>query len=157
VVVRGVTAATVEAAMVTRYQISEGKVVAVPDEPAPIWVFTSPTDEERRLLIDELGIDEHNLASALDPDELSRLELEPGHAAVILKRPKSYTAEDNLQFRVISVGMFVFKERLVIVMSSDAPLFHGRPTIPAYSVTDVMLRLISRSIYHFVEHLRIIN
>ena len=127
------------------------------DSDAPIWVYTAPDEAERRYLIDQLKIDEHTLNSALDPDELSRLEFEPDHAAIIFKRPKHYTAQDNFLFRVVSTGAFVFKDRLVIVRADDAPLFEGRPFIKIQSVQDVLLKLIYRAISHFVEHLRGIN
>jgi magnesium transporter len=61
----------------------------------PIRVFINPTEEERAFLTDKMGIDAHTLASALDPDELARLEFEPDHIALIFKRPKSYTADDQ--------------------------------------------------------------
>ncbi len=144
-------------AVLKRFRLGDGKVVAAESEPAPIWVFASPTDDERRLLVEDLELDEHTLASALDPDELSRVEFEPDHVAVIFKRPRSYTAADKLQFRVVSVGLFLFAERLVIVLSEDAPLFEGRPAVRAANLTAVVLKLISRSINHFIEHLRIIN
>jgi magnesium transporter len=124
---------------------------------APVWVYTTPDDAERRSLIEQLKIDEHTLSSALDPDELSRLEFEPEHVAMIFKRPKHYTAQDNFLFRVISTGVFLFKDRLIIVRADEAPLFEGRPFIKIQSVQDVFLKLIYRAISHFVEHLRGIN
>jgi len=143
--------------MLARYEFVDGKVVQSAGDSAPISVFSNPDEAEKRRLVDEFKIDDHTLASALDPDELSRLEFEPAHAAVIFKRPKSYSAADDLLFRVISVGLFLFKDRVVLVLSEEAPLFDGRPALRANTVTELALRLISRTISHFVEHLRIIN
>ena len=47
-----------------------------------------------------MKLDEHTLASALDPDELARLEFEPDHVAIIFKRPRNYSSEDSFVFRV---------------------------------------------------------
>jgi len=62
---------------------------------------------------------------ALDPDELARLEFEPEHAAIIFKRPRNYSSEDQFLFKASSAGAFLFKDRLIIVVSDDVSLFDG--------------------------------
>jgi len=143
--------------MLKQLYITDGKITDTGSGEAPVWVYTAPDEAERKYLVDQLKIDEHTLSSALDPDELSRLEFEPEHAAMIFKRPKHYTAQDNFLFRVVSTGVFLFKDRLVIVRADDAALFEGRPFIKMQTVQDVFLKLIYRAIAHFVEHLRAIN
>ncbi len=143
--------------MLKQSYITDGKVTDSGQGEAPVWVYTAPDETERRYLVEQLKIDEHTLNSALDPDELSRLEFEPEHAAMIFKRPKHYTAQDNFLFRVVSTGIFLFKDRLIIVRADDAALFEGRPFIKIQTVQDVFLKLIYRAIAHFVEHLRAIN
>jgi magnesium transporter len=143
--------------VLTRYRVSEGKLVAGDEEPTNVWVYVAPDDAERRFLLDELKLDEHTLNSSLDPDEVSRLELEPEHAAIIVKRPKNYCAEDNFLFRVMSAGLFLFKDRLVVVMPDDAPIIDGKQQLKANSPAGVMLRLLYRTVIHFVEHLRVIT
>jgi magnesium transporter len=137
--------------------IKDGRLTDVGEGDAPVWVYTAPNEAERKYLVEQIKLDEHTLNSAVDPDELSRLEFEPEHAALIFKRPKRYTAEDNFLFRVVSTGVFLFKDRVIIVRADEAPLFEGKPFIRIQSVQDVMLKLIYRAISHFVEHLRGIN
>lgn len=140
------------------YEIRDQKVVACESGEAPIQVYIAPDDSEKRYLIDTLKLDEHTLASALDPDELARLEFEPEHLAVILKLPRNYSAADKLLFKVTSVGIFLFKDRLVVVTSEDITLFDGKPFSRLVSrLPSVLLRLIYRSISHFLEHLKVIN
>ncbi|MCX5644656.1 MAG: magnesium transporter CorA family protein [Phycisphaerae bacterium] len=143
--------------MLTHLYIKDGKLTETGEGEAPVWVYTAPDEAERRYLVDQIKLDEHTLSSALDPDELSRLEFEPDHAAIIFKRPKRYTAEDNFLFRVLSTGVFLFKDRVIIVRADEAALFEGRPFIKMQSVQDVFLKLVYRAISHFVEHLRGIN
>jgi len=143
--------------MLKQLYIMDGKITEVGEGEAPVWVYTAPDEAERRFLIEQLKIDEHTLSSALDPDELSRLEFEPEHVAMIFKRPKHYTAQDNFLFKVVSTGVFLFKDRLIIVRADEAPLFEGRPFLKMQSVQDVFLKLIYRAISHFVEHLKGIN
>jgi magnesium transporter len=143
--------------MLTQLYIKDGRLTETGEGEALVWVYTAPDEAERKYLIEQIKLDEHTLNSALDPDELSRLEFEPEHAAIIFKRPKRYTAEDNFLFRVLSTGVFLFKDRLIIVRADEAPLFEGRPFIRIQAVQDVFLKLIYRAISHFVEHLRGIN
>jgi len=122
-----------------------------------VHIYTSPTEAEKRELVEKYKIDEHTLNSSLDPDELSRLEFEPEHTAMIFKRPRHYVAEDQFLFKVASTGVFMFKDKLIIVTAEEVPLFEGKPFINVKSIQDILLKLINRSIFHFLEHLKAIN
>ena len=144
--------------MLRRMYISnDGKLQEDDKAESLICVYTAPADEEKKQLIEQYKIDEHTLNSSLDPDELSRLEFEPEHIAMIFKRPKHYAAEDNFLFRVASTGVFVFKDRLIIVSSDEVPLFEGKLFMKVQSMQDIVLKLIHRSVFHFLEHLKAIN
>ena len=59
------------------YLIKNGKITedeAVSASSCDILLFVDPTSNEQRYLIDHLKIDEHTLASSMDPEELPRLE-----------------------------------------------------------------------------------
>jgi magnesium transporter len=144
--------------MLKQIYISGGKLVEDNGgSDAAVQVYIAPDEAEKKYLVEQLKIDEHTLNSSLDPDELSRLEFEPDHLAIIIKRPKHYSAEDNFLFKVSSIGAFLFKDKLVVVVAEEAPLFEGKPFIKVQSVQDIMLKLIYRAIVHFVEHLKGIN
>lgn len=122
-----------------------------------IEMYISPNEDEKRYLVDTLKIDEHTLNSSLDPNELGRLEFEPDHAAMIIKRPKRFTAEDNFLFKVESIGLFMFTETLIVVLSEDVPIFDGRQFTRICTIQDLILRIIFRSINHFEEHIKVIS
>lgn len=143
--------------MLRTLQIKDNKLVESNGYDASVFVYVSPDEAERRYLVDNLKIDEHTLSSTLDPDEPSRLEFEPEHFAMIFKRPKHYAPHDEFLFKSLSVGMFVFKDRLVIVLADDIPLFDGKIFNKVNSIVELSLKLIFRAILHFVEHLRGIN
>ena len=143
--------------MIRKFTLCDNRIEECPAEEAPILFFINPSDEEKRYLVDVLKVDEHTLASALDPDELARLEFEPEHAALIVKRPKNYSAEDLFLFRVTSTGFFLFKDKLVCLLSEDIPLFEGKIFARTSSLQEIMLKMLYRTIYHFLEHLKIIN
>jgi magnesium transporter len=142
--------------MRTRYTITNRKLVAADSDPCEVTVFVNPDETEKKYLLGDLKLDEHTLASALDPDEISRMEFEPEHVAVIFKRPKNYSAEEQFLFKVGSVGAYLFKERLVIVTADDSGLIEDIPQIPSFSPGGLILKMIYRSIVHFREHLKVI-
>ncbi|HQC63117.1 MAG TPA: magnesium transporter CorA family protein [Candidatus Marinimicrobia bacterium] len=143
--------------MLNHYKIIDKRIVPNGGEDASILVFINPDEAEKRMLVDQFMIDEHTLNSALDPDELSRLEYEPNHIAFIFKRPRSITAKENILFKVTSTGVFLFKDQIIIVASEDIPIFEGKIFNRVNSNQDILLKLILRAIYHFLEHLKAIN
>lgn len=139
------------------YILQSGRAVPSDTDEGSIVVFLDPDTEEKRYLVDELKLDEHTLTSALDPDELPRLEFEPQHIAMILKRPRNYSGSDEYDFNVNSIGMFLFKERLIIVVKETDPFVGDRPITGAQTAQDMALRLTYRTIFHFLEHLKVIR
>jgi len=143
--------------MLKRFQITGGRLVETDGNDAPVHLYIAPDEQERKYLVEQCKLDEHTLLSALDPDELARLEFEPEHAAVIFKKPRNYSSADEFRFRVVSIGAFLFRERLVLVVAEDVPLFEGKQFARVGSLQDLVLKLIYRTIFHFEEHLRVIN
>ncbi|MCX5867331.1 MAG: magnesium transporter CorA family protein [Proteobacteria bacterium] len=143
--------------MLNRYKISDDRVTETTEEKSPILVYVSPDEAEKKLLINTYKLDEHTLNSALDPDESSRFEIEPDHFAIIFKRPTNLSGRDQLLFKSTTIGAFLFSDRLIIVMAGDVCLFEGKQFTRVSSLSDIVLRLIFRSIFHFLEHLKVIN
>ncbi|MGN0024757.1 MAG: magnesium transporter CorA family protein [Candidatus Avelusimicrobium sp.] len=143
--------------MLKKYVISNKKLLETDSASAQVYVYTNPTVEEQRFLVDSYQIDEHTLTSALDPDELPRLEFEPEHIVTIYKRPKNYSGKDQLEFKVASVGMFLFEDKLIVVLAEDIPLFVGKRFLAVSTIKEIFLKLVYNSISHYVEHLRIIH
>ncbi len=146
--------------MLKKYIIKNSKIEeenTISPDKAGILLFVNPSVEEQKYLVDVLKIDEHTLASAMDPEELPRLETEPEHTALILNRPRNYSGKEQLVFRVASMGLFLYKNQLVIVLPEDIPLFIGKRFNSVAGLNDVFLKIIYNSISHYLEHLRIIN
>ncbi len=55
-----------------------------------VTIYSNPTAQEQRALVEVFDIDEHALASALDPEEISRLEFdeESGETFIVWTRPR---------------------------------------------------------------------
>lgn len=138
------------------FKISDGKVELNGDSNT-IQLFINPDDKEKETLINSYLLDEHTLHSCLDPDELGRVEFEPTHTAIIIKRPKRFSSQDNFLLKVASVGLFLFNDKLVIVLADGDVIFDGRKFSRLRSLQDLFLKLISFYIQHFQDHLKAIQ
>ncbi len=141
------------------YDLVDGRVQSCPEgQLGIIQVYSAPTEEEKRYLVEQCGIDEHTLVSALDEDEISRVEYERNHIAVILKRPRNFQVDRTMAFKVSSIGAFLFKDRIIVLQAEPMPLFeHGRMPLRGNTIQGVLLRLLHHSTHHFLQHLRIIR
>jgi magnesium transporter len=145
--------------MLKVYQVSNDIICETQEKEGPIYIYYAPQKPELRYLVENYKLDEHTLNSSLDPDEISRLEFEPDHIAMIIKRPRNYSAVDDLLFKVTSMGLFVFKDKIVIVMPEEIQIFEQqfRPSMKLKTLNDVVLKIIYGTISHFLWHLKTIN
>ena len=143
--------------MIKRYKIDNHQIVPAEAETPAIWVVVSPTEDEKKWLVENFALDEHNFASAFDPEEPARMEFEPDHLALIFKRPKNYSSKDHFMFKVSSMGLFLFKDKLILALSEDINMFSGKYFKQISGVREIFLKLIYNSIFHFMEHLKVIN
>ncbi len=140
------------------YKIVDGDVIACEPEEAAIIDFCNPSQVEMRWLIDGCSISDHNILSAMDPDEQGRIEFEEDHLAIILKIPKNYCSADNFMFKVISLGIFMYKEQLIIISGRDeSAVEEMSQNHKIHNLNDVLVRLLAGTISHFLGHLKVIN
>ncbi len=143
--------------MIKRYKIENRQIIPAEAEIPSIWVVISPAEDEKKWLVDNFSLDEHDLNSAFDPEEPARMEFEPEHLALIFKRPKNYSSKDHFMFKVTSMGLFLFKDKLILALSEDINMFSGKYFKQVSGIREVFLKLIYNSIFHFMEHLKVIN
>lgn len=143
--------------MLEAYVIEKGSILNAEPGEATILVFSSPDEAEKRSLIETYEIDQHDLASALDRDELGRIDSTDKHAVIILKRPQNFTGEDQLLFTVTSMGIFRSKGRLIVVVSDSLGLFENRAVRNVKNPEDALLKILYGTIAHFLGHLKVIN
>lgn len=100
--------------MIQSYRLSHGGLCPVPGLEAQVMLFSDPDLAERDLLHSAFKLDAHALASALDPDEVSRIEFHPDYLFLIWKRPENYSGAGSLSFEVSSCGLLFAPERLLV-------------------------------------------
>lgn len=143
--------------MIKRYKLENNQLVLTETEAPLVWLLIDPNEDEKKWVVSNFNLDEHNLNSAFDPEEPARMELEPDHLELIFKRPKNYSSRDQFMFKVSSMGLFLFKDKIIIAISEDLPLFSGKYFKHVEGIKEIFLKLIYNSIFHFMEHLKVIN
>lgn len=143
--------------MIKRYKIENRQILPAEAETPAIWVVVTPTEDEKKWLTENFALDEHDFASAFDPEEPARMEFEPDHLALIFKRPKNYSSKDHFMFKVSTMGLFLFKDKLILALSEDINMFSGKYFKNVNGIREIFLKLIYNSIFHFMEHLKVIN
>ena len=145
--------------MIKRYELSNNTLIDSQSLDSSVVVYINPDASERSTLLSEFQLDEHTLSSALDPDELSRVEFGPERVLVIWKRPMNYSGEDNFFFNVTSAGLFLIGQRLILVASEELllPEAFARPRYRPTSSLDLLLIFLYHTIHHYLEHLKVMK
>ncbi len=143
--------------MKTCYTLKDGLLAPMDSPQAPIAIYTLPDDNEKRQLLETLGHDRHDLESALDPDELSRVEFGPDDTYIIWKRPNNASYQKHLRFEVSSLGIFIQKDHLTVILGDTSPCFTGREFQQIESMNDLVLKLFLHTARHYLDHLKVIK
>lgn len=143
--------------MLKTYSLRDGRPAPDDSSAEQILYYSQPDDSEKEYVLTKFGINEHNFQSALDPNEISRLEFEEGYVSFIFKNPQSYILPDKLEFRAITIGLFYFENRIIIVTSEYIPLFEEKLYLHIKCLFDIILHLLYQSINHFIDHLKAIS
>ena len=144
--------------MLKYYKIENGRITKASDEDsADIVLMGSPSQEQRGALVKKYEIAEHTIASAFDNDELSRIEYDDDFTTIVFKKPRNYTSEDYFEFRVESFGIFLFEDWVLLLSDAEIPLMDSRRFSKIDSLNTFVIKLLNYSVYHFNEHLKIMN
>ena len=143
--------------MIKCFQLSYGALQAVERLDADVMLFSNPDAAERDLLHSHFKVDEHAQASALDPDEVSRIEFHPDNLFLIWKRPENYSGAGSLAFEVSSCGLLFSEHRLLVIATDDSPLSGLGMRQPLNTPLDVLLDLLFNNIHHYLGHLKVIK
>lgn len=143
--------------MIHSYRLAHGSLQAVPELDAQVMLFSNPDLAERDLLHSAFKLDEHALASALDPDEVSRIEFHPDYLFLIWKRPENYSGGGSLSFEVSSCGLLFSPDRLLVIAPDHTPLQGLGARHNLHTPLDVLLDLLLNNIHHYLGHLKVIK
>ncbi len=139
------------------FEIGADGVREVAGQTGPVCVFTAPAPHEAQEILDTVKIDRYDLDSALDPDEISRVEFLPESLSIIWKQPKQVSVDQEVRFDVSSVGLFLQQDRLTMIIGEDSIYFPPKEFQGVQSPTDVLLKYLFYTTRHYLGHLKVIK
>jgi len=140
-----------------KFDIVDRLIVSSEKENNLIDFFINPDENEKQSILKKLDFDEHTLSSALDPDEVSRVEFEKDYTFIIWKRPDNYSFDTQLRFSVSSLGVFLTSNKIIVILKEDYDLYDRREFKKVNSLVDYFLKLLMYTVRHYVDHIKAIN
>src|SRR5512135_3226624 len=122
------------------YELRDGSVGTCSPETANILVYAVPDNLEKKELTETLHIDPHDLESALDPDEISRVDITPEYTFIVWKRPNNVSFEQELKFEVSSVGLFLHGSMVTLVLAESTLPFAAKEFQNVTSTSGAVLK-----------------
>jgi magnesium transporter len=123
----------------------------------PVTIAIAPDEAERERLQRDFLLDDYDLASTLDPDEVPRLEIHQDRMLLIVKIPERARAAEAVELGVNVVGLVLRSDRLAFVSAGGSPAFSEREYRGVRDTRDLMLAFLLRTVRHFVGHLKVIR
>lgn len=143
--------------MMKHFEITEHRLVESQEVSAQVIVVAAPDDADRAFVQEQFRLDDYDLASTLDADEIPRLEFAGKRMFLIWKVPDSATVTEAVELGVSVTGLALIENRLVFIRSAGGVSFTEREFRNIEDTRDVILAFLLRTIRHFVSHLRIIK
>lgn len=139
------------------FRIEQTRLVESDEGRSTIALAIAPDDQDRALLQQQFLLDDFDVASALDADEVPRLESSNHRLFLIWKVPGSARVADMLQLGVSTIGICLLHEQLALIRAAGDIEFAGREFRSVQDARDVLLALLLRTVRHFVGHLKVIR
>lgn len=143
--------------MYTRFQITANGIRETDEGEAQVLAYSAPDSQEKAQILQTLNLDSYDLDSALDSDEVPRLEFTEEQAFMIWKTPRPAQVRESIQLSVSSIGLVLRPGQLAFVMSEGEIEFVDREFRNVLYPTDVLLSTLLRTVRQYVGHLRIIR
>lgn len=129
----------------------------VSQEDARLHVFVAPNEQERSFILKQFDLDPYDLDSALDAEEVARIETSGNSAFIVLKVPQNAQGCEPSQLGVYSVGIILTGTHVAFVMSDGEIQFTAREFRNANTSADILLGALLQTIRHYVGHLRVMK
>lgn len=143
--------------MQKNFEIFDKSIVPCNKEESEIVLYINPDEKEKQVILKNLDFDEHTLSSALDADEISRVEFEQDYTFIIWKKPDNYSFETQLLFKVSSIGIILSPNKLIIILTDEYELNNKREFNKITSLRDYFLKILFYTIRHYNDHIKAIN
>ncbi len=143
--------------MVSRFAIRGRAVIESSDAAPQVTAFIAPDDREKVHIAESLHLDEYDLASALDPDDVARLEAIEDRVFILWKIPERAQVAEAIELGVQQVAFVLDGNHLAIVIASGELPFAWREFRNVDDARDILLGFLLHTVRHYVGHLRVIK
>ena len=143
--------------MTRSFKIAECKLTECDRDAGQILVAIAPSEQEKVALQEQFLVDDFDLSSVLDPDEVPRLESSAERMLLIWKVPENASISQAVHLNVSTVGLLLCRERLALVRRSGDVSFTDRDFRKVSDIKEALLAYLLNTIRHFVSHLKIIK
>lgn len=127
------------------YDIINNELVVSTVGAGAIVVASAPDAEERRSIKETFQLDDYDLGSTLDPDEVPRLENSKGRLLLIWKVPEPASVSGTVELGISTLGIYLEQDRLMLVRASGDVGFTDRGFRGVRNASDVMLAILLRT------------
>ncbi|MDO4300808.1 MAG: magnesium transporter CorA family protein [Clostridia bacterium] len=126
------------------------------------WIsLSSPSNQEVLTIADSLKIDLKDIRSALDSDEVSRLEKEDNYTLLLIDIPTVILKNQRAIYTTIPLSVIYSRENIVTVCLEDTPvikkLINNKREICTYKRTQLIYKILYNSAKLYMEYLIKIN
>lgn len=126
------------------------------------WIsLSAPSNQEVLTIADNLKIDLKDIRSALDSDEVSRLEKEDTYTLLLIDIPTVILRNQRAIYTTIPLSVIYSKENIVTVCLEDTPvikkLINKKSEICTYKRSQLIYKILYNSAKLYMEYLIKIN
>lgn len=143
--------------MIKYYDIEGSRLVESSGETGTVLVAIKPDEKEKSVLKERYYLDDYNMSSMLDPDEVPRLEQSEDRLLLICKHPEHAAPAGIVELDVTVAGLALVKDHLAFVQGTGYVAFEDREFRHVSDARDAMLGFLLVTVRHFVGHLRVIK
>lgn len=139
------------------FKIIENRLLESDPASGQVVLAIAPDDNERAYLKEEFHLDDYDMASTHDADEVPRLETLNGRLLLVWKVPESASVSGIVDFGVSVIGVCLVQDRVGFIRASGDIFFTDREFRTVQDARDTLLALLLQTVRHFVAHLRVIR
>lgn len=148
--------------MINYYIYENGRMTETDSMSDGCWIsVVSPTPQEIKLLIEDMGLDSGFVRSALDDEESSRIEREDDQTLIIIDTPVPSTdTDDSKMFYTMPIGIIITAKNVITVSLQEAQIINEavkgtirnlRPEFKTRFVLQLLLRIAALFLYYLKQ------
>lgn len=148
--------------MIRYYIYENGRMTETDAMSDGCWISViSPTPQEIKLLIEDMGLDSGFVRSALDEEESSRIEREDDQTLIIIDTPVPSTdTDDSKMFYTMPIGIIITDKNVITVSLHEAQIISDavkgtirnlRPEFKTRFVLQLLLRIAALFLYYLKQ------